>query len=256
MFKQKSNAAFNNDLFNDQKIGDMHETMKRLYLAANELHALEGQSAVARKMNLSPQRLNNWEARGMSKNGMLIAEQTIGCSALWIETGAGNMRAAGAISPSSNTQYESKPGQSNAEDGPEIGRLIRIPVVGMAQLGDNGYLAELETPTGFGDGHIPFPAKSSSAYALRCRGDSMKPRIKNGEFVIVDPGLTPAPGDEVLVKSKDGRVMVKELLYIRDGMAHLLSVNESHGKLSMAMEEIEFIHGVAGIMPPHTWVKG
>lgn len=39
-------------------------------------------------------------------------------------------------------------------------------------------------------------------------------------------------------------------------MAHLLSVNESHGKLSMAMDDIEVIHGVAGIMPPHTWVKG
>ena len=129
-------------------------------------------------------------------------------------------------------------------------------MVGMAQLGDNGYWAEMETPVGFGDGYIPFPAKSKDSYALRCRGDSMKPRIKNGEFVVVDPSLVPAPGDEVLVKAKDGRVMVKELLYVRDDVVHLLSVNEAHGKLTIALADVDLIHQVAGIMPAHTWEKG
>lgn len=160
------------------------------------------------------------------------------------------------LSPLSDTQIELKSAESNAEEGPALGRFRNVPVVGMAQLGDNGYWAELETPVGFGDGHIPFPTKSQSAYALRCRGDSMKPRIKNGEFVVVDPSLSPAPGDEVLVKATDGRVMVKELLYVRDDHVHLLSVNEAHGKLLIPLAEIEAMHGVAGIMPAHTWEKG
>lgn len=159
------------------------------------------------------------------------------------------------LSPSSDTNTTANNGESNAEPGPRLGLLLRTPVVGMAQLGDNGFWAELETPAGFGDGYIPFPAKSRQAYALRCRGDSMKPRIKNGEFVVVDPDIQPAPGDEVLVKSKDGRVMVKELLYIRDGTVHLLSVNEAHGKMSIPMNEVDFLHAVAGIMPAHTWTK-
>lgn len=161
----------------------------------------------------------------------------------------------GWLSPSSYTHLPYDQAESNAEDGPAIGALQNIPVVGMAQLGDNGFWAELETPVGFGDGHIPFPAKSENAYALRCRGDSMKPRIKNGEFVIVDPSLTPAPGDEVLVKASDGRVMVKELLYVRDDVVHLMSVNEAHGKLTIPLAEIECMHGIAGFMPPHTWKK-
>ena len=128
-------------------------------------------------------------------------------------------------------------------------------MVGTAQLGDDGYWAELEAPAGFGDGYIPFPVKSSNAYALRCRGDSMKPRIKDGEFVIVEPDQVPCPGDEVLVKAKDGRVMVKELLYIRDDTVHLLSVNEAHGKLALPLSAIDCMHYVAAITKRSMWER-
>ena len=72
-------------------IGDMHATMIRLYKAAEELKGWVGQSEVARRLNQSPQTLNNWEARGMSKGGMLTAQRVIGCSAVWVETGQDNI---------------------------------------------------------------------------------------------------------------------------------------------------------------------
>lgn len=128
-----------------------------------------------------------------------------------------------------------------------------IPVVGTTQLGDDGYWAELEYPAGHGDGYIDWPTRDANAYALRCRGDSMKPRIKSGEFVIIEPNRTPISGDEVLIKATDGRVMVKELLYQRDGATHLLSVNESHGKLVLRMDEISLMHYVAGIAKHALW---
>lgn len=155
--------------------------------------------------------------------------------------------------PSSNTQTQRQGAESNAEEAPALGRAQRIPVVGTAQLGDNGYWAELETPVGFGDGHIEFAAKTSNAYALRCKGDSMKPRIKDGEFVIIEPDHPPIPGDEVLVRAKDGRVMVKELLYVRDDTLHLLSINESHGKLAIPIADIEVIHFVCAIAKRSMW---
>ena len=211
------------------------------------------QTELANIAGVRPPSVNDWLS-GKTKSIQIepatrLAER-FGLSPMWVAKGK-----LPKLSPSSDTQPSSIKAESNAEEGPAIGRLLRIPVVGMAQLGDNGYWAELETPVGFGDGFIPFPAKSRDSYALRCRGDSMKPRIKNGEFVIVDPSMAPAPGDEVLVKAKDGRVMVKELLYVRDDVVHLLSVNEAHGKLAIGLAEIEFMHQVAGIMPAHTWVK-
>jgi phage repressor protein C with HTH and peptisase S24 domain len=108
-------------------------------------------------------------------------------------------------------------------------------------------------PVGFGDGFVSFPTRDRESYALRCRGDSMKPRIKDGEFVIVEPNHTPSPGDEVLVKAKDGRIMVKELLFERDGNIHLLSVNEAHGKVVIPREDIDHMHYVAAIMKRAMW---
>ena len=69
----------------------MHETTKRLYEAALELKNIDGQSAIARLLNTSPQTVKNWESRGVSKQGMIEASKLIGCSIFWLETGKGSM---------------------------------------------------------------------------------------------------------------------------------------------------------------------
>lgn len=142
---------------------------------------------------------------------------------------------------------------SNAEIGPTLGPFGRIPVVGTAQLGDNGHWAELSYPVGHGDGYLDYPSRDRAAYAVRCRGDSMKPRIKHGEFVVVEPSRAVQPGDEVLVKSVDGRVMVKQLVAIRDDGATLLSVNEMHGTLTIELAQIVHMHYVAAIVRSALW---
>ena len=128
-----------------------------------------------------------------------------------------------------------------------------IPVVGMAQLGDGGFWADIEYPVGHGDGFVDVPTKDKDAYALRCKGDSMRPRIKDGEFVVIEPNHTIVPGDEVLVKSRDGRVMVKEFLYIRGGRHHFGSVNESHGNIAFSEDEMEKMHYVGWIAKASAW---
>lgn len=145
--------------------------------------------------------------------------------------------------------------ESNAEYAPELGRYRQIPIVGIAQLGDNGHWCEIDYPTGYGDGYINYPSKDAQAYALRCIGDSMKPRIRNGEFVIVEPNSEAISGDEVLVKANDGRVMVKILLYKRDGRVYLQSLNEAHPSLSIKLDDIAVIHPIAAIVKSMLWNK-
>ncbi|MDR1708597.1 MAG: phage repressor protein [Candidatus Accumulibacter sp.] len=145
------------------------------------------------------------------------------------------------------------PGKNVSASGSHHVTLVPIPVVGTAQLGEGGYWAELETPVGFGDGFIDFPTRDRNAYAVLCRGDSIKPRIKDGEFVIVEPSHEPLPGDEVLVKSTNGRVMVKEFLFERDGKLHLLSVNEEHGRTTIPLPELEYRHYVVAIVKRALW---
>lgn len=131
---------------------------------------------------------------------------------------------------------------------------LRIPVVGGARLGDNGHFVELEYPAGHGDGYIDIPSSDPNAYALRCEGDSMSPRIKHGEFVIVEPGHAVVAGDEVVVKASDGRVMVKTFLYRRDGRVHLDSVNEAHPRVAIDEAQIDALHYVGAIAKASRWV--
>jgi hypothetical protein len=69
----------------------MHESMVRLYEAAQLLAEISGQSALAARLAESPQTVNNWESRGISSAGALKAQAGIGCNANWLLSGVGSM---------------------------------------------------------------------------------------------------------------------------------------------------------------------
>lgn len=124
----------------------------------------------------------------------------------------------------------------------------RVPVVGTAQLGDDGFWLEIDHPVGFGDGWVPYPSRDPNTYAVRCKGDSMRPRIKPGEFVVAEPNRATSPGDEVLVKDKRGRIMVKVLNFRRNNIIELGSINEEHRPITLEVTDVEYIHYVGGIL--------
>ncbi len=141
-----------------------------------------------------------------------------------------------------------------AEPPPEyVGRATPgrlIPVVGMAQLGENGFYEELAYPDGHGDGFILHASTDPEAYVLRVRGDSMKPAIRNGWYVVVEPNAAIEPGEYVALQLADGRKMVKELLVRRrGGDIEVLSVN---GEIRMSLHagQVEKIHAIGAIVPP------
>lgn len=126
-------------------------------------------------------------------------------------------------------------------------RFSKVPVLGNTQLGLGGLWSDTQYTVGSSDGFIYWPTKDEDAYALKCVGDSMIPRIKEGEFVIVEPNHGYNPGDEILVVTLDGEVMVKTFLFERDGLIHLLSVNEDHPPIRVSCNKVEKMHYVAGI---------
>ena len=144
--------------------------------------------------------------------------------------------------------------ECNVNSSPELLHFTKVPVVGGAQLGNGGHWVNLQYPVGYGDGFINWPTKDPGAYALRCSGDSMKPRIKDGEYVVVEPGHDYLPGDEVLVITKDEQVMVKTFLYKRDAEVMVMSINEEHLPIRFTLKEIESIQYVAGIAKPSLYI--
>lgn len=123
-----------------------------------------------------------------------------------------------------------------------------VPVLGSAQLGNSGYFEALDFPQGHGDGYLQIHSDDPDAYGLRVLGDSMLPRIKNGEFVLVEPNKSFVSGDEVMVRTTSGRTMIKEFIYLRDGMYRLDSVNAEHATIHIDQKDVETIHLVGGIL--------
>ena len=155
------------------------------------------------------------------------------------------------------TEHSLTTGQSQATmenpAGFQAVKLHNVPVLGNTQLGHGGYWSDMQYPVGNGDGFLRWPSGDREVYALKCVGDSMMPRIKEGEFVIVEPNQSFHPGDEVLVVTNSGEVMVKTYLFKRDGFYHLLPVNEDHAPVRLAVQDVTKMQYVAGIAKSSLW---
>jgi len=124
----------------------------------------------------------------------------------------------------------------------------QVPVVGKAKLGMDGYFEEMNYPPGHGDGFLLIGSTDPNAYGLQVEGNSMHPRIKHREYVVIEPNHPYVSGDEVLVKTVSGSSMIKEFSYFRDGMYRFDSVNPTEKPIFLEPQEIELIHYVGGIV--------
>ena len=87
-----------------------------------------------------------------------------------------------------------------------------MPLIGFAEAGAGGYFDDGGFPVGKGWDEIAFPAVSDEhAYALEVSGDSMEPAYRDGDVIMVSPAAPIRRGDRVVVKTRSGEVMVKEL---------------------------------------------
>lgn len=129
--------------------------------------------------------------------------------------------------------------------------LKRIPVIGFAVAtpDEDGYFDDMGFPPGAGETYLRWPTRDPNAYALRVKNDSMAPRIRPGELIVIEPGTNVNSGDDVLVKTRKGRKMVKQLLYQRGGEATLGSINSAHKTLTISIAEIESMHFIGAIVP-------
>jgi phage repressor protein C with HTH and peptisase S24 domain len=84
-----------------------------------------------------------------------------------------------------------------------------VPLLGFAEAGSGGYFDDGGFPVGKGWDVVGLPSVNDEhAYALEISGDSMKPAYRDGDVIVVSPGTQIRRGDRVVVKTKDGEVMV------------------------------------------------
>lgn len=128
---------------------------------------------------------------------------------------------------------------------------VGVPVVGNVRGGTGTHYVELEHTVGQGEGFIRYPTKDPNTYALRVKGDSMRPRIKPGEFIVIEPNHAIAIGEEVVVKTVDEQRMVKILSRRQGGEVEFRSVNEvDHPPFTLDEKQIEEMHYIGAIVKP------
>ncbi len=117
-----------------------------------------------------------------------------------------------------------------------------VPLIGFAQAGTGGYFDDGGFPVGKGWEEIAFPSVNDEhAYALEISGDSMKPAYRDGDVIVVSPGAPVRRGDRVVVKTKEGEVMVKELRRKTSKSVELKSLNSEHRDRTLPMSDVLWI---------------
>ncbi len=131
----------------------------------------------------------------------------------------------------------------HAGSRPNPGR--RIPLLGLAQAGSEGFFGDGGYPVGGGWDEISTPELSDpNAYALEISGDSMEPVFRDGDIIIVSPNSPVRRGDRVVVRTAKGEVMAKELLRQSARRIELASLNPAHPNYSFDLSEIAWMHRI------------
>ena len=128
-------------------------------------------------------------------------------------------------------------GEENAS-----GLSQRVPMIGYAQASDSGYFEEDGYPTGSGWDEVLFPQISDlHTFALEISGSSMEPIYRDGDAIFVSPGAGIRRGDRVVVKTREGEVIVEELSRQSARRIELISLNKGYTDHILNIEDIDWM---------------
>jgi len=117
-----------------------------------------------------------------------------------------------------------------------------VPLIGLAEAGSGGYFDDAGFPVGKGWDEIAFPAVNDEhAYALEISGSSMEPAYRDGTIVMVSPTSPVRRGDRVVVKTRNGEVMAKELKRRTAKTIELRSLNPDHKERTLSVDDVVWI---------------
>ena len=120
--------------------------------------------------------------------------------------------------------------------------ISTVPMIGFAQAGEGGHFDDSGFPVGKGWDEIELPhVTDEQAYALKIAGESMKPTYRPGDIVIVSPSSQIRKGDRIVVKTRDGEVMVKELRKRTTKTIELKSLNAEHRDRTFPVNDIDWM---------------
>lgn len=162
-----------------------HPTMARVF----EQTGLEP-SALALKINTSPQNVTNWSKRGISKKGAMDVSRVFGLSLDWVLTGIGEPK-----KPSRDDLMQQIKDIENDSDNPTPQGTVSarmsstpsmVPILSWVAAGSWSNTEPVTMDDVIGEAPRP-PNLSKLGFALRVQGRSMMPDFKPDDIIYVEP---------------------------------------------------------------------
>ncbi|MCS6624860.1 helix-turn-helix transcriptional regulator [Roseibacterium beibuensis] len=124
-----------------------------------------------------------------------------------------------------------------AHDAPE--RPSTVPMLGMAQAGQDGFFDDAGLPVGDGWEQTDLPRPKDTLLSLRVTGDSMAPVYREGDRIIVDREASDVrKGDRVVVRTAGGETLAKEVAGLTAKAVTLASINPAYEPRVVARKDI------------------
>jgi phage repressor protein C with HTH and peptisase S24 domain len=129
--------------------------------------------------------------------------------------------------------------QLTAEGGASDPRAV--PLMPADRAAEPDRFDALGAPTGQGWERATLPALDDRrAFALSIAGDAWRPAYRHGDIVVVSPAAAIRPGDRVVVKTRDGALMIADLKHQGGKTVELREVN-SEAERSLPTADVLWI---------------
>jgi repressor LexA len=213
----------------------MKTTIGERLRSARENKELD-QTSLAGKAGIVTRTLQRWEKGEQVPDGIAITRlaRATGVQASWLLTGEGEMYP----SPSRPDNVYTLPGSNRRRV-----RTVDLPLIAAVPAGK---VATLFHPDYVDDYVTVDDVKDAQAFALKVKGNSMSPRIEDGDVVIVSPQQEARSGD-VCVARVNGEDTLKKVKF-EGNYVHLIPLNPEYDPVTVKKRDVNFIWKVVKLI--------
>jgi hypothetical protein len=105
-------------------------------------------------------------------------------------------------------------------------------------------------------GWVHAPTADGNAWAIVMKGHDMHPAIRDGQVLVLEPGVTPIPGEYVYLKLKNGIELVAEVFTLSDESVTVMTVNMGSKRATYTRSQIAILAAVGAQLPASRIRKG
>jgi phage repressor protein C with HTH and peptisase S24 domain len=117
-----------------------------------------------------------------------------------------------------------------------------VPLLDLARARTSGAFDDGGFPAGKSRDEIDLPSLGDArTFALEISGDSLRPAYRDGDVILVSPATPIRRGDRVVVKTRDGEVMISELKRRTAKVLELQPLDSADTDRTLATAEIAWI---------------